>query len=1176
MHNSLLLFSVVALLLQVSSRLSAQNPPVDCDTVPVVAQAAGGYVTCTSVSTTLTGLEHPSALDYHWRGPGPLAEVDVHERVVEWYRPGVYTLTVTGKYGCTAQTSAVIADSCKFYPLVPPECPDPYLFPAEECFNVCVRQFIPVHFWFTNADALYGPPPLNFCGVTHNDQWFAFVAGATSGTITLETANCQMGDGLQMALYEDCEGASYVACNIGLAGGANQPLTLNVSGLTVGKVYYLLVDGYNGDRCDYQFIIDGNICTAQPAPPGNPKLNGISQVCPEALTFYEINSPPNATAFLWNGPPGSLINGMPSPVVLYNPGGELVYVEFGDEPGFITVRALYYFQPPSAPLGIAINMQPVPPTILPEKKVCFEDTPFIWGEAPYTVLSTPGTYTLTSDPYKSYLGCDSIVEQRVVISPPIVTNIGTIVRCSGDCYTINGNDYCETGGPYAEVLESWNGCDSTVIFSLIVPDPVAEITGGGTLTCATTSITLGAAPANGVKRWLNGGGQVIGLGNTLTVTAPGTYILTNTLTASGVNCIKSDTVEILQDVASPEAFAAVSGVLTCSTPAVTLSGDASPASAILHWSGPDGFSSTEANPQVTIPGVYTLTATGPNGCSGTATVTVDADQTPPTAAAQGGTVTCLILNITLSGISNDPDGGFVWSGPGGFFSTLPHPEAGLPGIYTLTVTGANGCSATATAEVIADQQQPDLTAAGGVLTCLQTSIVLDAVLSDPDAAIEWSGPGGFLSHELHPGVDKAGVYTLTATAANGCTGTVTAEVFADQYPPPVSAFADTLDCTKSEANLYGMSGDSPDVLFFWTGPGGFQSNLQNPKAPEAGIYVLTVTNPINGCTAQTQVTVVADLDIPGIDVKQWPPACGDSLLYLDATSPLPGAQFFWTGPNGFTAQTEDVQVTVADWYRVEVTAPNGCSSEIQILALPAPPVPQVSIFPAEPVLTCVTPAIMLTASADVAGCTFVWSMPGNGPINQPGIYQVTATTPDGCTGTAQVTVQQDADPPALSAEGGVLTCEQPTTLITAFTTTPGTTITWYGPGFPTNQNPALVSEPGMYTAVATAPNGCTSSVEVTVVDSCLVSTKDPGNLKRNDIVVYPNPGTGTVYLKSLYGATISAVALHRIDGVLIRTETPGQTSDSLRFDWRDLPAGVYMVSVLIEQFWVTKPLILLE
>jgi hypothetical protein len=269
-------------------------------------------------------------------------------------------------------------------------------------------------------------------------------------------------------------------------------------------------------------------------------------------------------------------------------------------------------------------------------------------------------------------------------------------------------------------------------------------------------------------------------------------------------------------------------------------------------------------------------------------------------------------------------------GPNGFFTTLPNPEVNEAGSYTVTVTAANGCTGTDVAEVVADQDTLLVEAQGGTLTCSQLHITLSGVTG---SIFEWTGPDGFYSQEPNPVVEKTGIYILTVTAMNGCEGTATAEVTADLNAPSASAIADTLDCTNISANLYGTS-DVPGASFHWTGPNGFESDLQNPQAGQAGVYLLTVTNPANGCTAQTQTEMVAVLDVPGINVIQLPPHCGDSLLLLDASSPLPGAMFSWTGPNGFTAQTEDVQVTVADWYRVKAVAPNGCSSEIQILAVP--------------------------------------------------------------------------------------------------------------------------------------------------------------------------------------------------------------------------------------------------
>jgi hypothetical protein len=100
---------------------------------------------------------------------------------------------------------------------------------------------------------------------------------------------------------------------------------------------------------------------------------------------------------------------------------------------------------------------------------------------------------------------------------------------------------------------------------------------------------------------------------------------------------------------------------------------------------------------------------------------------------------------------------------------------------------------------------------------------------------------------------------------------------------------------------------------------------------------------------------------------------------------------------------------------------------------------------------------------------------------------------------------------------------------------------------------------------------------VIVVDSCLlISTKALPGSDANDIIVYPNPGNGIVYVKSLSGAPVSAVVVYRIDGVPVRRKIPGQPRELLQFDWSELPAGVYVVSVLVGDRWANKPFILIE
>ncbi|MEB2341591.1 MAG: T9SS type A sorting domain-containing protein, partial [Flavobacteriia bacterium] len=105
--------------------------------------------------------------------------------------------------------------------------------------------------------------------------------------------------------------------------------------------------------------------------------------------------------------------------------------------------------------------------------------------------------------------------------------------------------------------------------------------------------------------------------------------------------------------------------------------------------GPGGFTSTEQNPTVNEAGTYTLTVTGANGCTSTATAVVELDNQVPGAQASGGELDCATHSTTLHATGN---GSFLWTGPNGFSSTEQDPVVVDAGTYTLVVTGSNGCT----------------------------------------------------------------------------------------------------------------------------------------------------------------------------------------------------------------------------------------------------------------------------------------------------------------------------------------------------------------------------------------------------------------------------------------------------------------------------------------------------
>ncbi|MER0441780.1 collagen-binding domain-containing protein, partial [Emticicia sp. W12TSBA100-4] len=93
---------------------------------------------------------------------------------------------------------------------------------------------------------------------------------------------------------------------------------------------------------------------------------------------------------------------------------------------------------------------------------------------------------------------------------------------------------------------------------------------------------------------------------------------------------------------------------------------------------------------------FSLVKTSTN-TTASATVTVN---TAPTATATGDTE-CVGATITLGSTGG---GTYSWTGPASFASTLQNPTrasatTAMAGVYTVTVTSANGCTATATANV---------------------------------------------------------------------------------------------------------------------------------------------------------------------------------------------------------------------------------------------------------------------------------------------------------------------------------------------------------------------------------------------------------------------------------------------------------------------------------------------
>jgi hypothetical protein len=143
------------------------------------------------------------------------------------------------------------------------------------------------------------------------------------------------------------------------------------------------------------------------------------------------------------------------------------------------------------------------------------------------------------------------------------------------------------------------------------------------------------------------------------------------------------------------------------------------------------------------------------------------------------------------------------------------------------------------------------------LTCAATSVTLNgSATPSTGVTYSWTGPNGFTSNQQSPSVSVAGTYTLTVTqTSTGCTDQDEVLVSSNTAAPAnVVAMGGTIICNGPAITL-SASSSTAGVTYSWSGPNGFSSNQQNPSASVAGIYTLTITNPVNGCTASDTALV---------------------------------------------------------------------------------------------------------------------------------------------------------------------------------------------------------------------------------------------------------------------------------------------------------------------------------
>ncbi len=718
----------------------------------------------------------------------------------------------------------------------------------------------------------------------------------------------------------------------------------------------------------------------------------------------------------------------------------------------------------------------------------------------------------------------------------------TLVNTAGATLTPSATSVAVTdagGGTITVQVIDAHGC--TAEATIIVTEPPAlNLTAtttniscfGGNNGTIITSVTGGTAPY--MYAWTvsaGGSGIVAGAPNQGALTA-GTYEVTVT-DANGCQLLRSWT------LTQPEALSVTATtdddlIGTCSSAQLnaTVTGGVEPAGGYLYsWSPAAGLTSTTIANPVASPAsttTYTVTVTDDHGCIKTASVTVNV---APVLTAVAFADDNLIgdcpgsetqLHVTVNG--GEAPYSFSWlpvtdlSDPA-VWEPMASPAANTT--YTVTVTDANGC--TATASVTVNVAPPlDVTAAVDddlIGTCDGSVAHLTATATGGEGgyAYLWSPATGLSAVDVaNPTAKPASttVYTVTVTDANGCTdqATITVNVAPELA---VTASADDLfigTCETSVSHLDAtVTGGEGDYTYKWTPLTGLDdNNIKTPTAKPAvtTTYTVTVTD-ANGCTATSDITITVRPALTltlAVDDSSIG-TCSESVAHITSTvgGGEPGYTYLWTPAEGLSSDIDPNPTAKPDattTYTLTVTDQNGCTISRDITINVVSPL-TVTASAADPLIgTCPTSNTTLNAVAlgGEPGYTYSWQ-PVEGldnpsiqtPVADPAVtttYTVTVTDNNQCTDTAMVTVNVAPDLTAVVSadDTNIGTC--PTSVahldVTATGGEPGYTYLWApvaGLSDPNSKTPtAKPSATTIYTVTVTDANGCktTASIEIVV------------------------------------------------------------------------------------------------
>lgn len=1100
-----------------------ENDPIDITGIVSSLDCFGD--TDGSIDVTVTSVF--GGIIYSWSGPGAFTS---DQEDISGLSAGTYTLDVTDAGGCTA--------TAEFEVFSPPQITLDALVTDLLCFGDSDGSIEVIVSGGTPDYSYSWTGPGGFTSL--DEDIFDLIAGTYTLTVTDDLLCVQDSDfavSSPAPLVVDT-----AVTSIQCGGDDTGAIELDISGGTPD--YSVSWTGPNGftstdeditglSAGDYTFIVtDANGCdTSAVVTITEPTPLSLSALVTDLLCFedgtgsitLEVSGGTPGYFYSWTGPDG------------YTSSDEDI---FGLQAGDYQLNLLDANDCPLDTIFTVNEPDSLELTATVVDITCFGDDDgsidleINGGTPDYTVLWTglggfsssdadltglvPGTYiALVTDAN----ACSQSIELEVQEPLPIgVLGSVTDILCAGDStgaieVTISDGvpdyTYAWTGsagfsstdedideliaGAYDLTVTDANGCTSSESFNVDESDPIVLDTLVTDLDCngiptGAIDLTLSGGTPDYTYAWTGPDGFTSG-DEDISGLLAGLYDLTLLdanfcESTASVQVEQPDTIMVSADALDPSCFGIQDGELD-----ISISGG-TPGYGVL-WNGPFGFSSTDEDLTGLQEGTYSLTVTDANGCiyqedfelEEPDQIVLTLDITEPDCDQDNGEVSAVVSGGTVA-----TDYTYLWFDDMGMLIGSSSTIGSLaPGIYSVIVSDDNGC--TATQPFTLSDSDGALTAAILDASCaglLNGSIDLSFTgLVDP-VTFDWSGPGGFTATSEDIPAAGAGDYTIIATDDIGC---VLVETYTIGEPDPISVSASVLDesCPDDENGSIDItvSGGIPDYVFSWTGPGVFVSDLEDITGLVPGTYSLDLLDD-NGCPFQTDVEV-DPAETYTFNAVLSEPLCSDSddgAIDLEVIPPLTGESYSWSGPNGFTASTQDLTDLPPGDYTVIMTTAEFCTVD-STFTITAPDAVIVDVSVTGSACGLSIGSVSLTASGGTVAVDYtyaIFSQPGDVFLTDQdllsgldgGLYSYSVADDNGCVATGTFVISDGLG--ILDAVVQGTTCDglaDGSILIDYSGLLDPVTIAWTGPnGFTSSMEDITSLEAGVYTLSIVDANGC--------------------------------------------------------------------------------------------------------